>query len=299
MDKILKIGYFADGKWSHLAFEKIVKDPTIEIAFITPRYDTQDKTLKDFCKDYGIEYLIFKNVNAKESISKIKSYNCDLLVSMSFNQIFKREIIDLTPFGIINCHAGKLPFYRGRNVLNWVLINDENEFGITVHFVNEGIDTGDIILQETYGITEKDNYNTLLEVSYEKCAELLYKALILIKENNYKRIPQSEIHPHGTYCGIRQLGDEYIDWSFTSRELHSFIRALTYPGPCAIGFIDGSQVKIIETEWLEDIPEYKGILGQIIGTFEDGFIVKTSDTYLKVRKYESDFKIRVGMRFDR
>ena len=73
---------------------------------------------------------------------------------MSFNQIFRKDIINLTPIGIINCHAGKLPFYRGRNILNWVLINDEKEFGITVHFVDEGIDTGDIILQKTFPITD-------------------------------------------------------------------------------------------------------------------------------------------------
>jgi methionyl-tRNA formyltransferase len=65
---------------------------------------------------------------------------------MSFNQIFKSEIINLPRLKTINCHAGKLPFYRSRNILNWVLINDEKEFGITVHYVDEGIDTGDIIL---------------------------------------------------------------------------------------------------------------------------------------------------------
>ena len=64
---------------------------------------------------------------------------------MSFNQILKKKIINLPHLKTINCHAGKLPFYRGRNVLNRVLINDENEFGITIHYIDEGIDTGDIV----------------------------------------------------------------------------------------------------------------------------------------------------------
>ena len=80
---------------------------------------------------------------------------------MSFNQIFKREMIDLPKYGTINCHAGKLPFYRGRNILNWALINDEKEFGITVHYMDEGIDTGDIIVQRTYPIGEEDDYGIL------------------------------------------------------------------------------------------------------------------------------------------
>lgn len=64
---------------------------------------------------------------------------------------------------MINCHAGKSPLYRGRNILNRALINDEKEFGITVHYVDEGIDTGDIILQRVYEITDEENYATLLD----------------------------------------------------------------------------------------------------------------------------------------
>ena len=114
-------------------------------------------------------------------MNKIKKYDCDLLVSMSFNQIFKTSI--LSKYKIINCHAGKLPFYRGRNILNWVLINDEKEYGITVHYVDEGIDTGDIILQKTYPITDNDNYKTLLTNAQTECASLLYEALQKIKNN--------------------------------------------------------------------------------------------------------------------
>ena len=97
---------------------------------------------------------------------------------MSFNQIFKNNLINLPPLKIINCHAGKLPFYRGRNVLNWVLINDENEFGITVHFIDEGIDTGDIILQKTFKIDDTDDYQTLLSRAYKECGSILYDSIL-------------------------------------------------------------------------------------------------------------------------
>ena len=102
------------------------------------KINSEDKILKDYAKQNNIDYLKHKNVNSKEFISNIAKYNCDLFVSMSFNQIFKTQIINLPKYKAINCHAGKLPFYRGRNVLNWALINDEKEFGITVHFIDEG-----------------------------------------------------------------------------------------------------------------------------------------------------------------
>ena len=137
--------------------------------------------------------MILDSVNSKASLNKIKSFNCDLLVSMSFNQIFREDLINLTPIGIINCHAGKLPFYRGRNILNWALINDEKEFGITVHFVDTGIDTGDIILQKTFPISDKDSYKTLLNTSYSACGDILFEALVQIAESNYKRTKQKTI----------------------------------------------------------------------------------------------------------
>ena len=169
----INIGYFADGPWSHETFNKLIKDSEIKVSFICARYESEDETLKDLAKFHNIDYLKHKNVNSDEFISIIVKYNCDLFVSMSFNQIFKSKIINLTKYKTINCHAGKLPFYRGRNILNWVLINDEKEFGITVHYIDEGIDTGDIILQKIFQITDYDNYRTLLKKAYIECANVL------------------------------------------------------------------------------------------------------------------------------
>ena len=179
---ILNIGYFADGPWSHKTLDKLINDPEIKISFICVRYDSEDERLKEYAKRFKIDYLKHLNVNSDEFISNIKSYDCDLFVSMSFNQIFKSKIINLAKYKTINCHAGKLPFYRGRNVLNWVLINDEKEFGITVHYVDEGIDTGDIISQKTFPITDQDNYNTLLNKAYVECSNILYSVIINFKK---------------------------------------------------------------------------------------------------------------------
>lgn len=296
-DKPLKIGYFADGPWSHEAFKLIKADSDFDIRFICPRCDTKDGTLKAFSEQYGIDYFSDKNINSEAFINKVKGYDCDVLVSMSFNQIFKKDILSITPTGIINCHAGKLPFYRGRNILNWALINDEKEFGITVHFVDEGIDTGDIILQRTYPIADEDSYKTLLERAYTACAEILYDALKQLKNGTYTRKRQTEIHPVGMYCGIRKEGDENLSWNQTSREIFNFVRAICRPGPMATTTLNGEKFLINAVKLVPDAPVYKGTNGQILMKSADGLIVKTANSFVTITEYEFSGKIRVGDRF--
>lgn len=252
----------------------------------------------NYAKKYGIDYLKHQNINSSEFIQKLKEYTCDLFVSMSFNQIFKTEIINLPKYKTINCHAGMLPFYRGRNILNWALINDEKEFGITVHYIDEGIDTGDIILQRVYKIADSDNYKTLLEKAYIECANILYDGVELFKKGMAKARKQVDIHPVGFYCSQRKVGDEILDWNQTSREVFNFVRAICSPGPIARAFINDKEMKINKVEFIEDAPAYKCTIGTILNKVTDGFLVKTKDSFVKVTEYEYDGKIKVGDRFD-
>lgn len=293
MNKI-KIGYFADGPWSHKAFEKIIRDKTIEIKFIVPRTDSTDNTLIDYASKYNIPYHKGIKVNSEKFYELAASYNCDLFVSMSFNQIFRNRIINLPKLKTINCHAGKLPFYRGRNILNWALINDEKEFGITVHYVDEGIDTGDIISQRIFSISDNDNYKTLLDVAYIECANILYDAIKTVQKGDFTPINQNDIHPVGFYCGVRGVGDEIINWNLTSREVYNFIRALCNPGPKATTFKDGKEIKINKARIIEMAPTYVNTMGQIIGKTNVGFLVKTKDTFIEILEIESKIKLKIG-----
>ncbi len=292
----MRIGYFADGPWAHKAFEKIILDDSMEIKFITVRYDKRDAELIRKAEKYHIPVELSDNINSEEFVSRMKYYDPELFVSMSFNQIFKTEMINLPQYKTINCHAGKLPFYRGRNILNWALINDEKEFGITVHYLDEGIDTGDIILQETYPITDKDDYSTLLNRTYDGCADVLYRAIKMIQNDEVKPIRQNDIDSVGMYCGMRRTGDEIIDWGQTSREIFNFIRALCVPGPQAVSWIDGKKISINKARMILGAHAYKNITGQVLGKTQDGFIVKTGDTILEIIEYTYDSKIRVGDR---
>lgn len=278
----MKIGYFGDGPWAHLALEKIIETPHLEIAYIVARFDTADPILRRYSEKLEVPFLLHANVNDQEFIDNIKKYSPDINVSMSFNQILKKRIINSAPFGFINCHAGALPFYRGRNILNWALINGEKEFGVTVHYINEGIDTGDIILQNKAEISENDDYASVLDKAIELCASTLHEALLMIKENKITPIKQTSIHPTGFYCSRRISGDEYIDWNWTSANIYNFVRAITTPGPGARTFLNEKEITIWKTEKIKDAPSYICKQGEIIGKDDKGIIVKTGDSFIRI-----------------
>jgi len=295
--KKLKIGYFADGPWSHQALAKLVSDETLQVAFVCARDDNPDPVLKDKAAENSLDFITHPKINSTEFLDRMSAYACDLFVSMSFNQIFRSELLKLPPLKTINCHAGKLPFYRGRNILNWALINDEKEFGITVHYVDEGIDSGDIILQYCYPISDEDNYATLLERAYEGCANNLYDAIKVVQSNNVKPVAQKNIHPLGFYCSARRDGDERLNWNQQSREIFNFVRSICSPGPEARTFLDEKEIKINRVQYLPAAPAYKGVAGAVVGLDDEAFLVKTADSYIKVIEWSGCTRPRIGDRF--
>ena len=120
-----KLGFFGDGPWAAKSLNLIMKKTSFKIDFICLRYSSPDMNLIKIAKKNKIKLIIEKDINSSKSFKKIKKYNSDLLVSMSYDQIFGKHILTNFKKKIINCHAGDLPFYRGRSILNWVLINDE------------------------------------------------------------------------------------------------------------------------------------------------------------------------------
>jgi methionyl-tRNA formyltransferase len=292
----LKIGYFADGPWSHQALDQLLGDQTLEIRFICARNDNPDPVLKARAAENGLDFLTHADINSGEFHEWMAAYRCDLFVSMSFNQIFRPALMNLPPLRTINCHAGKLPFYRGRNILNWALINDEPEFGITVHYVDVGIDTGDIIVQRTYAITDEDDYGTLLARAYQGCANCLFEAVKLVQSGDFTPLAQHTIHPVGFYCTGRKSGDERLEWNQTAREVFNFVRAICRPGPEARTCLGEAEIKINKVECVSQAPLYKGIVGAVVGTEQGAFYVKTSDSCVKVTQWSGYPKPRIGDR---
>jgi len=294
--KKLRIGYFADGPWSHEALKRLLLDDTLQVLFVCARNDSPDPVLKDKARENGLDFITHPKVNSNDFLAWLSKYDCDLFVSMSFNQIFRSALINLPNLKTINCHAGKLPFYRGRNILNWALINDEKEFGTTVHYVDEGIDTGDIILQRCYSITDEDNYATLLSRAYEGCATNLYDAIKIVQDGNVKVIVQKDVDQLGTYFTARKEGDERLDWNQKSRDIFNFVRAICRPGPEARTYLGDVEIKINKIQYLANAITYKGVVGSIVGIDPDGFFVKTLDSFIKVTEWIGCSKPRIGDR---
>ncbi|RJE77346.1 formyl transferase [Pseudoalteromonas sp. MSK9-3] len=293
----MKIGYFADGPWAHKALEKIVTDSCFEIVFIVPRFDTQDPILKEWANKLGVPFLLAENVNSEQFIGVINQFGAELLVSMSFNQILKTPILCMAPKGFINCHAGALPFYRGRNPLNWVLINGESEFGITVHYIDEGIDTGDIIEQQKFPIEGVDNYSTLLSKAINSCADVLYSALKKLATNTVERIRQQDIHPIGTYFCQRVIGDEELTFNQSAVRVHNFIRAITLPGPGARCFHGDQEYAILSSELILGAPEYIATIGEVTARNSKGCVVKVADSSILITQMSEVFDGKVAEKF--
>lgn len=295
--KKFKIGVFAFGKSAVNTLQKLAADDTITIAFVMLRIGNDDKDIKSICAINKIECLENLKVNNDVVKGQLASYNCDLFVSMNFDQIFKTDMINIPPLKTINCHTGKLPYYRGKNTLNWSLINGESDYGVTVHYVDEGIDTGDIILQGIYPITDADNSYTLLEATYDRYAELLYTAIKQIQAGNAKKIKQTDIHPVGFYCGERRAGDEIINWNQPSRAIFNFIRGVYSPGHLnAISYLKNEEIKIFKAKMVDHAPVYIGIPGQVVGKNANSFFVKTADTVIEIVDYLSDRNVKIGDR---
>lgn len=279
----MKIGYFGDGPWAHDALEQIIAAGH-SIEFIVARYGTNDAVLKSLSEFYKIPYYIFKNVNSDDALNIFDGYRVDLMVSMSFDQILRGGIINLAPEGFINCHAGALPFYRGRNPLNWVLINGENQFGITVHYIDTGIDTGDIILQRHYPIQSDDDYAKLLATAIAECPKLLVEAIDHIRNGSVDRKRQHEICATGSYFRKRKIGDENIDFKLSAKRCYDFIRGINYPGPGARFNFGGKDFKILSAKVWEHTSEVYTLPGQVTNICRNGNIVGTGQGFLFIEK---------------
>lgn len=278
----MRIGYFGDGQWANAALERILATKWMEVAYIVARYPYPDPVMAAWAEKLDIPFFSLPDVNDQQFCDQVRQFTPDINVSMSFDQIIRRRLLDIAPMGFINCHAGALPFYRGRNILNWALINAEQNFGVTVHYVDEGIDTGDIIAQQIVSIEEHDTYASLLEKAVAHCADLLPEVLAKLAAGTAERIPQKTIHPVGTYFGRRQPGDEMIDWSRPSREIHGFVRALVPPGPCARTAWKDTLIGIVATQLIPDAPCYREVPGRVVGRDKSGVVVKTGDSSIRV-----------------
>lgn len=226
-----------------------------------------------------------KNINDQNFLNKIKSLNLDLIVCVNFDQILKKDIINLPTIGCINTHASLLPKYRGRAPLNWAMINGEEYSGVTVHFIDEGIDTGDIILQEKIKIDEDYYISDLLNKVKNIYPKIVLNAIRALESNNLNLIKPDL--SKGFYVNKRSKDDGKIDFSKPSKDIMNFIKAISKPYPGAFLYHNNKKIVIWRARLDYNIsPQYESLdIGTVVFNNSNLFI-KLKDATLIVTDYE-------------
>lgn len=153
---------------------KVMKILAKILPFIKNRYSSFLWTKRN-----GIDYLISPDINEFSTVERIRSINPDLIVSVSMNQIVKKEILDMPPKRCINVHCAPLPRYAGMSPYVWALANNEDHSAATIHYMEEGLDVGDIIVQEKIDVVEKDSAFAL----FLRCCRCAAKQLITVVDD--------------------------------------------------------------------------------------------------------------------
>jgi len=295
MHKVINTIFYGHGQWALNTLKKLLNRKDIKLNLIVSRFPYGDKDIEAFCRENSKKYIIVENIN-EYFIQKNLFF--ELGISVSYDQIFKRETINNHKKGLINCHAGNLPDFKGRNILNWALINNHKKFGVTVHYIDEGIDTGDIIYKKLIAIKHKDDYSDLLMKAYKECPKIVMKSLDIIIKDGHKGITQKSVKEYPILCSRRKEGDEIINWNNSSLEIYNFIRALVSPGPYAQTFAKGVKMYIKKAEYIKDAPNYIDLPGSILKKDKLGLIVKTGDSYIRIQKWDCDILLKTGDRFN-
>ncbi len=146
-------------------------------------------SLGSLLERYGIPYVHETDLNSRESLERLREWKTELLISISCPQIFKKDLIELPPLGCLNLHGSLLPDYRGVMPSFWVLSNNEREAGITLFFVNEEIDAGDVLIQRKYRISPDETLDSLIARSKKIGSELVLDAIDRIKRGDKETRP--------------------------------------------------------------------------------------------------------------
>ena len=234
--------------------------------------------IKDPVKEYALEHNIPvyqpNSLKIEETQNVIKELNPDLIVVVAYGKILPKEIIDMPKYGVINVHSSLLPKYRGAAPINAALIHGEKESGVTIMYIAEELDAGDMILSVSTEIKDEDNFLTLHDRLKDLGAKALLKAVKLIEKEEAPRISQN--HSEATFVKPFKKEDCKIDWNKSEREIFNFVRGMN-PFPSAYTTLDDKIFKIYGVK--ENFRNYEeGTVGEIVDIKKGaGVIVKTGN----------------------
>ncbi len=222
---------------------------------------------------------VFQPLKIKENYQKILDINPDIIITCAYGQIIPKEVLECPKYGSINVHASLLPKYRGGAPIHHAIINGEEKTGVTIMYMNEGMDTGDIIAKEEIPILESDNVGTLFDKLSVLGANLLIKTLPSIINKTCNREKQND--SLASYAPTLKREDELLNFNLTTKEVYNKVRGLN-PWPIAYIIINGEETKVLECEKSYDV--FNNNPGEVTRILKDKIGVKTKDGEILITK---------------
>lgn len=216
---------------------------------------------------------VFQPMRIRKDFEKLKNLDIDLIVTCAYGQIIPKEVLDMPKYGCINVHASILPKYRGSAPIQWCLFNNDDVTGITIMYMDEGMDTGDIIKIKEIPILDSDNVGTLHDKLSKLGCNLLLEVLPTIFNKTNDRIKQGNNY---TMAPMIKRGGERLDFNEEGKKIIGKIKGLN-PWPLANIIINNQEIKVLEAEFVQKKVDNTGIIKEIdkknLGiTCKDGII---------------------------
>ncbi len=228
-------------------------------------------------------------LRSQEAMDYVMQYKPDAIIVVAFGQIVPKQILDLPKYGCINVHGSLLPEYRGAAPIQWAVIDGKEVAGVTTMLMNEGIDTGDMLLRASIKLDKKETGGSLFDKLAQLGAELLIETLVKLEEGSI--VPQKQDESKSTYVGMLKKEMGNINFNKTAVEIERLVRGLN-PWPSAFTKINGKMLKVWDCDVVEG--NFEGANGEIIQVTKDGIIVKTSENAIKINELQYEGKKRMN-----
>ena len=228
----------------------------------------------------------FKGDALQPVLDKLRSYDADVFVTISYGKILPQAVLDIPRLGCVNVHASLLPSLRGAAPIWHSIINGDKQSGVTTMMTDSGIDTGDMLLTQTVDIDENMTTGELHDALAQISGPVLIKTLKLLEEGTL--VPVAQDHSKATYAAMVDRQTGHIDWNKTATEIHNLIRG-TNPFPSAYTTdISGMRVKIHKSIVFSQAGKSDKLPGTVIKADKEGIDVVTGEGILRILEIQSD-----------
>ncbi|MGQ0792924.1 MAG: methionyl-tRNA formyltransferase [Deltaproteobacteria bacterium] len=236
----------------------------------------------------GIAVLQPAKVRTEEFHRELSALKPDVICTAAYGKILPKNILDIPPMGCLNVHASLLPKLRGAAPINWAIIRGQSATGITTMIMDEGMDTGDMLLSREIPINADDTGETLSEKLSSIGAELLIETIILLKSS--RLTPAQQNHAEATYAPMLRKEDGAVDWSKSAVEIENLVRG-AIPWPSAYTGLEGRMLKIFKAQ----VCEGSGSAGEVIKADRKTLRVATGAGVLALLEVQIEGGRRLGI----